>query len=93
VLIGWDIFDSDAQEGFTYRMNTGGAAMTLLTGDPAVPGCPQHPAFSPDGNKLTFADGTYCDTQNPSNIWVSAANGSAPNSVANGYSPDWGPKP
>jgi Tol biopolymer transport system component len=93
-LIAWDIFDSEAQSGYTYRMSAGGSAMTLLTADSAVAGCPQHPAYAPDGTQVVFADGYYCSSGgNPPKIYVQPAGGGAATPLGTGFEPDWGPAP
>jgi Tol biopolymer transport system component len=94
-LIAWDIFDSDAQTGSIWRMTAGGGSKTGLIPFGSVgTGCPQHPAYSPDGLQIAFADGYYCNTggQNPQ-IWVKTLASGSPVSVANGFQPDWVPAP
>ena len=92
--IAWDIFDSQSQEGYIYRMNANGSGKSSLVPSGTVPGCPQHPAFSPDQTQVVFSNGTYCASGgNPPSIYVRSLSGGAATNVAAGFEPDWGPKP
>jgi Tol biopolymer transport system component len=92
--IAWDIFDSKVQEGYIYRMSASGGGKSSLVASGTVPGCPQHPAWSPDQTEVAFSNGTYCaDGGNPPSIYVRATSGGTATQVAAGYEPDWGPKP
>jgi Tol biopolymer transport system component len=92
--IAWDIYDSEIQSGYTYRMSAGGGGKSSLVPDSAVSGCPQHPAPSPSGTMVAFADGTYCASGgNPPTIFVRGISGGAATPVADGSAPDWGPAP
>jgi len=92
--IAWDIFDSQAQQGYIYRTSASGGGTSPLVPSGVVPGCPQHPAWSPDQTEVVFSNGTYCaNGGNPPSIYVRAVSGGAAMQVAAGYEPDWGPKP
>jgi Tol biopolymer transport system component len=93
--IAWEIYDSKLQSGYVYRMTAGGGTKTLTIPFGSVGGgCPQHPAFSPDGSEIVFSDGLYCDTGgNPAKIYIRTVLGGAPVKVADGFEPDWGRKP
>jgi TolB protein len=94
--IAWEIYDSKAENGYIFRMTTGGGSKSSLIPFGAVGlGCPQNPSYSPDKKKLVFSDGVYCNPPggNPPSIWVRSVAGGAPARVAAGYQPDWGPKP
>lgn len=94
--IAWTIFDSKAQNGYLFRMSAGGGAKSSLVPFGSVGlGCPQNSSFSPDGKKLVFSDGVYCNPPggNPPSIWVRPVGGGSPTRVAAGYQPDWGVQP
>ena len=60
--IAWTIFDSKAQNGYLFRMSAGGGAEVVPVPFGSVGlGCPQNSSFSPDGKRLVFSDGVYCN--------------------------------
>lgn len=92
--IAWDIFDSKAQTGYIDRMSASGGGKSPLVPAGTVPGCPQHPAWSPDGTRVAFSNGTYCASGgNPPSVYVRAVSGGVATKVAAGSQPDWGAKP
>ena len=94
--IVWTIYDSKARNGYIYRMGAGGGSKSSLIPFGSVGlGCPQSPSVSPDAKRLVFSDGVYCNPPGgePPSIWVRPISGGAPQRVAAGYQPDWGPQP